>query len=150
MIELRGKNTSAKVFTDNVEQSAISQIINLCNQDAFKDAKVRIMPDCLTEDTEVLTDEGYVLIKDVDVKKNKVAQYDFNNSSIVFDYCKAKVVRPLRDGEVVYEQGIPSLSTKILSTGNHRNLFMSGVLKTKDIPSESILSNYRWFCRYRE
>jgi len=29
MIELQGKYNTAKVFTDNIEQEAISQIINL-------------------------------------------------------------------------------------------------------------------------
>ncbi|MFA5557886.1 MAG: RtcB family protein [Methanofastidiosum sp.] len=46
MIELQGKYNSAKVFTDNVEQKTISQIINLLNQDFTKDCSIRIMPDC--------------------------------------------------------------------------------------------------------
>jgi tRNA-splicing ligase RtcB len=45
MIELRGKYNSAKVFTDNVESTAISQIINLLNQPFVDKANIRIMPD---------------------------------------------------------------------------------------------------------
>lgn len=45
MIELKGKYNSAKVFTNNVEETAISQIIELCNQEFVKDSKIRIMPD---------------------------------------------------------------------------------------------------------
>lgn len=45
MIELSGKYNTAKVFTDVIEQEAISQIINMCNQKAFEDSCVRIMPD---------------------------------------------------------------------------------------------------------
>lgn len=45
MIELKGKYTTAKVFTDNIDQETISQIINLCNQDFTKESKIRIMPD---------------------------------------------------------------------------------------------------------
>lgn len=45
MIELNGKYNTAKVFTDNVEQTAISQIIELCSQEFVKDSKIRIMPD---------------------------------------------------------------------------------------------------------
>ncbi len=45
MIELKGKYNIAKVFTDNIEESAKSQIIELCNQEVFKDSKIRIMPD---------------------------------------------------------------------------------------------------------
>lgn len=45
MIELQGKYNKAKVFTDNVEQEAIGQIIELCNQEFIKGSQIRIMPD---------------------------------------------------------------------------------------------------------
>lgn len=46
MIELKGKYNTATVFTDRVEESAMSQIIALLNQPFSQGAKVRIMPDC--------------------------------------------------------------------------------------------------------
>lgn len=46
MFEIRGKYTSAKIFTDNIDQESISQIYNICNMEIFKDQKIRIMPDC--------------------------------------------------------------------------------------------------------
>lgn len=46
MIELEGKYNSAKVFTDNIDNETISQVINLLSQDFIQGAKVRIMPDC--------------------------------------------------------------------------------------------------------
>lgn len=45
MFELNGKYNTAKVFTDVIEQEAISQIINMCSQKAFEGSQVRIMPD---------------------------------------------------------------------------------------------------------
>ena len=45
MIEIKGAYSTAKVFTDNAEESAISQIELLCNQPFVKDCKIRIMPD---------------------------------------------------------------------------------------------------------
>ena len=45
MIEIKGKYNTAKVFTDNIEEEAISQIVNLLNQEFVKDSKIRIMPD---------------------------------------------------------------------------------------------------------
>lgn len=45
MIELKGKNNAAKVYTNNIEDEAIKQIIELCNQEFCKDSKIRIMPD---------------------------------------------------------------------------------------------------------
>ena len=43
---INGMYNSAKVFTDNIEDGCIEQIKTLLDQEAFKDAKVRIMPDC--------------------------------------------------------------------------------------------------------
>lgn len=45
MIELRGKYNTAKVFTDNIDETTISQVIELLNQDSVKNSKIRIMPD---------------------------------------------------------------------------------------------------------
>lgn len=45
MFDLNGKYASARIFTDNIENEAISQIYELCNQEFVKDCKVRIMPD---------------------------------------------------------------------------------------------------------
>lgn len=45
MINLNGKYNEAKVFTDNIDSKAISQIIELCNQEIYKDSKIRIMSD---------------------------------------------------------------------------------------------------------
>lgn len=45
MIELKGKYNTAKVFIDDIEEKAMSQIINLLNQKVFEDCKVRIMTD---------------------------------------------------------------------------------------------------------
>ncbi|NLZ92972.1 MAG: RtcB family protein [Firmicutes bacterium] len=44
-MELQGKFNTAKVFTDNVDEETISQIINLCNQEFIQGSKIRIMPD---------------------------------------------------------------------------------------------------------
>ena len=46
MLKLNGKYNTAKVFTDNIDNETISQVIELLNQDYIKDAKIRIMPDC--------------------------------------------------------------------------------------------------------
>lgn len=46
MIEIQGKYNVAKVFNDNIDSETYSQILNLCNQEAFAGSKIRIMPDC--------------------------------------------------------------------------------------------------------
>lgn len=45
MLEIKGKYNMAKIFTDNVEDAMIGQIIQLCNQEVYKDSKIRIMSD---------------------------------------------------------------------------------------------------------
>ena len=63
MIELTGKYNSAKVFTDVVEQTAISQIIEMCNQPMSEGLNIRIMPDvhagagCTIGTTMTVTDK---------------------------------------------------------------------------------------------
>ncbi len=44
-MELKGKYTDCKIFTDHVEQTAISQVYGFLNHPAFKDCKTRFMPD---------------------------------------------------------------------------------------------------------
>ena len=45
MIEIIGKATSAKVFTDDIEPYAQAQIQLLCDHPSFAGSKVRVMPD---------------------------------------------------------------------------------------------------------
>lgn len=45
MIILNGKYNSAKVFTEIIDEGAIAQIIELCNQPISKNSSIRIMPD---------------------------------------------------------------------------------------------------------
>ena len=45
MKEIKGMYSSAKIFTDIIDEKAVEQIQTLCNQEFTKDAKIRIMPD---------------------------------------------------------------------------------------------------------
>ena len=45
MLTIKGKYNSANVYTDNITESTVGQIMTLCNQPFAKDAKIRIMPD---------------------------------------------------------------------------------------------------------
>ena len=63
MIELQGEYNSAKVFTDSAEQSAITQIEHMLNQDFIAGSKIRVMPDthagsgCTIGTTMTITDK---------------------------------------------------------------------------------------------
>lgn len=45
MIEITGKYNTAKVFTNEVDNETVSQIMELCNQEWAKESKIAIMPD---------------------------------------------------------------------------------------------------------
>lgn len=45
MIILNGKYNYAKVFTEIIDEGAIAQIIELCNQPISENSSIRIMPD---------------------------------------------------------------------------------------------------------
>lgn len=45
MIQIDGKFNTAICYTDTLEPNAYSQIEAVCNEEAFKDSKIRIMPD---------------------------------------------------------------------------------------------------------
>ncbi len=73
MIDLNGKYNSASVFTDVIDEGAVSQIIALCNQPSSKDAKIRIMPDvhagsgCTIGTTMTITDNVIPNLVGVDI-----------------------------------------------------------------------------------
>ncbi|MDE5764822.1 MAG: RtcB family protein [Ruminococcus sp.] len=73
MIILNGKYNSAKVFTDVIDQNAITQIIELCSQPISSGEKIRIMPDvhagagCTIGTTMTITDKAVPNLVGVDI-----------------------------------------------------------------------------------
>lgn len=116
-MEIQGKYNKAKIFTDNVDSMTIGQIINLCNQKEFEGSNIRIMPDCLTEDTEVLTRKGFKLITELEYT-DLVANY--KDSKIYFSKPKNIISRDLRLNEKVYEYYNKNLAFKLQVSENHR------------------------------
>ncbi len=63
MIELNGKYSSAKVFTDVIDGASVSQIIELCSQEFTVGQRIRMMPDvhagagCVIGTTMTVTDK---------------------------------------------------------------------------------------------
>jgi RNA-splicing ligase RtcB len=72
-IILNGKYAMAKIFTNNVESTAISQLMTLLNQPFVEGAKIRIMPDthagagCVIGTTMTLTDKVVPNLVGVDI-----------------------------------------------------------------------------------
>jgi len=124
-MELKGKYGNAIVHTDDIEQEAISQIINLLNQPMSKDANVRIMPDvhagagCVIGYTAKLTDKVVPNLIGVDIGCGMTAWRLGNLSKIGEKFDKLdKVIREyIPSGKNVREDS-PSfnLLKKLLKT----------------------------------
>lgn len=73
MIVLNGKYNSAKVFTEVIEQDAVSQIIAFCSQPMSAGSQIRIMPDvhagagCTIGTTMTITDKVIPNLVGVDI-----------------------------------------------------------------------------------
>jgi RNA-splicing ligase RtcB len=81
MLELKGKYNTAKVFTDVVEETAISQIVTLCNEEFSSGSTIRIMPDvhagagCTIGTTMTITDKVVPNLVGVDIGCGVLAVY---------------------------------------------------------------------------
>ncbi len=73
MIELSGKYNTAKVFTDNIDEGAVGQIIQLCNNLVSYGSNIAIMPDvhagkgCTIGTTMTITDKIVPNLVGVDI-----------------------------------------------------------------------------------
>ena len=73
MKEITGEFNIAKVFTDSLEEMSAEQIKGLCNQEIYKDSKIRIMPDvhagkgCTIGTTMTIKDKVCVNLVGVDI-----------------------------------------------------------------------------------
>lgn len=73
MLKIRGKYNEAIVYTNTIEEEAYKQILELCNQEAFKDSVIRIMPDthagvgCTIGTTMTITDKVVPNLVGVDI-----------------------------------------------------------------------------------
>ena len=73
MFTINGAYASAKVFTDNTEEVAVSQILKLCNQPLAEGSQIRIMPDvhagagCTIGTTMTITDKIVPNLVGVDI-----------------------------------------------------------------------------------
>ncbi|MCT2346875.1 RtcB family protein [Bacillales bacterium AN1005] len=92
MLEIQGKYNYAKVYTDKVEETAMSQILELCDQEFTKGTKIRIMPDthagagCTIGTTMTITDKIVPNLVGVDIGCGmEVAVIDKNKAVVNFD-----------------------------------------------------------------
>lgn len=105
MIEVEGRYNTAKIFTDNVEETAMSQIIELCNQEFSQDSKIRIMPDthagagCTIGTTMTIKDKIVPNLVGVDIGCGmEVAIIDKNKTEINYDQLDETIRKHVPNG----------------------------------------------------
>ena len=108
-----------KSWCDNPEEEAIIQAKNLAAL-PFVHSHVALMPDCLSEDSEVLTSKGFKLISEIDIFSDKVANYDEQTGRCFFEMPKAKVIRDVKKGEKIFELASTMLDKSIVMSEKHR------------------------------
>ncbi len=128
---------------EDIEEEALQQAINLSDLFcAFK--HVALMPDCLSEDTEILTDKGFKLIKNLSYTDN-IANYKASTEKVFFAKPKKIIHRKLRKKEKVYEFSSSLFDKSIVVTENHRMPYFSNMeIRAKEINKLTTISHYKW------
>ncbi|HEQ3553552.1 RtcB family protein [Bacillus subtilis] len=145
MIEVKGKYSSAKIFTDNIEETAMGQVVELCNQEFVKGSKIRIMPDvhagagCTIGTTMTIKDKVVPNLVGVDIGCGlEVVYIDIDKSEVNFDQLDDVIRKHVPSGFAVrgkahkYTEQVPldivrapinenraKLSVGTLGGGNH-------------------------------
>lgn len=142
-MELKGKYGSAIVHTDDIEQEAISQIINLLNQPMAENANVRIMPDvhagagCVIGYTAKLTNQIVPNLIGVDIGCG-VASWRLGNEAKIgqkFDKLDRVIRRDVPSGRTIHNEFDADLAKAIYDTMDNTYFenfkeFMIAVRKT--------------------
>lgn len=113
------KGVVTKIFAKTIENEALIQITNLCNNDAYSNNKIRVMPDCLPDYSEILTNRGYIKISELTLN-DKIANYDSKDGCIFFDFPKNIIKRTKRIDEKIYEFYNKVKNISITASENHR------------------------------
>ena len=132
-----------KNWATDIEEGAMEQAKNLSNL-PFTFRHVSLIPDCLSEDTEVLTENGFKLIKELS-KKDKVANYDPKTKKFFFVSPKRIIIRDLRKNEKMIRFNNCNLNKSLLVTENHGMALKEELgIKAKDIKTRTQLKDYVW------
>lgn len=105
------KNMDLKIFTDNIEGEAISQIYGLAKQPAFSNAKIRIMPDvhagkgCVIGFTADLGDKVIPSIVGVDIGCGMLT-VELGNIEIDFEKLDNLIREKIPHGRNVHERSL--------------------------------------------
>lgn len=129
--ELKGRIVSKLwIPIEEVESVALDQIRAVASLEWVR--HIAIMPDCLTDDSEVLTPTGWKRILETR-KGDSIISYDMSTGKALIEKCSGVIIRPRKSGEKVFGFSFPfsnSNSRTIRMSENHR-LALSSKVETK-------------------
>lgn len=129
-----------KIFTDNIEPTALNQIYTLVKQPAFSDCKVRIMPDvhagagCVIGFTADLGDKVLPNIVGVDIGCGMLT-VELGKIDIDFDYLDKAIRENVPSGREVNETAIYA----IRHSKTRNDLFAPSVLSVVETTSSRLI-----------
>lgn len=89
-MKIQGKYACAETMIDNIDPECISQILDVCNQEIFKDSKIRIMPDthkgksCVIGFTAYIKDRVIPNLVGVDISCS-ISTYKLDTKEVDFE-----------------------------------------------------------------
>lgn len=141
MLTIKGKYNTATVYTDDLADSTVGQIMTLCNQKFTKDAKIRIMPDthsgssCVIGTTMTVKDQVVPNLVGVDIgcglyvaKIKKGVKLNFDKLDRIIrnripsghhSHSKPQYTFPLENIQAPIHRGWALRSLGTLGGGNH-------------------------------
>ena len=132
-----------KIWASSIEEEAERQLRNVANL-PFIFKWVAAMPDCLSEDTEALTSNGFKKIIEI-TKSDLVANVDSKTLKIFFRHPVNIINREKRKDEKIFEFFIEFYKKAIIQSENHRNFYINNLgITSKKIPPISYIKDYIW------
>lgn len=141
MLTIKGKYNTATVYSDDLADSTVGQIMTLCNQKFTKDAKIRIMPDthsgssCVIGTTMTVKDQVVPNLVGVDIgcglyvaKMKKGVKLNFDKLDRIIrnripsghhSHSKPQYTFPLENIQAPIHRGWALRSLGTLGGGNH-------------------------------
>lgn len=134
-----------KLWLEDIEDGALEQAKNLANL-PFIFKHLALMPDCLTDNTEILTSTGFKFITKL-TYDDLIANVSINETdeNIYFEKPKNIIIRRLKKNEFIYSFNIPALDKSIRVTNKHRMPYRDELGMIADnIPHITELKDYIW------
>jgi len=114
MLNIKGKFNEAKVFTDNIDEKCIAQIIEVCNEPFTEGSKIRIMPDthvgkgAVIGTTMTITNKAVPNLVGVDVGCGmSVAKLNLKEENICYDTLDKTIRKHVPSGFNIRQKAHP-------------------------------------------